>query len=315
MAVGETSVIPLATADVAVRQALTVFVRGSLAPHVGVLESLWRMLLFSRTGARLRFRRSIADVAWQPLSATDREAAFTRLLDCSGPLIGCRGVEFAERADYLSSGAAVRIVDLAPINGSERASHLRVLFDESVLVSEVVALAEWLVGHLPVWWGSAGFMFDYVAGPTYTAYSNIAALAKRYWCVDVQDIFQLEWDGLRGMSGVSWLNLIGDEFARSKEFSLDELEAAKGELEAFGVFLRRGTFGIALAAGQRPVQGDINLGQDVEPYVYVTSRIKPLLLPDQPLLFGPFAKPEVRRAWLGRFGAPRAWLESDITPE
>ena len=166
MAVGEGYVIPLATADVAIRQTLTVFVRGSLAPHADALEALWRMLLFSRTGARLKFRRSIADVSWQTLSATDREAAFSRLFDLTSPLVGCRGVEFAERGDDRRSGATVRIVDLAPINGSERASHLRVQFDDSVSVPEVVALAEWLVGHLPVWWGSAGFVFDHVAGPT-----------------------------------------------------------------------------------------------------------------------------------------------------
>ena len=117
------------------------------------------------------------------------------------------------------------------------------------------------------------------------------------------------------MSSVNWLTLIGDEFAQSLQVDLESLIADKRELEAFGVFQRRGTHGVVLAAGQKPVKGDINVGEDLEPYVAVARRIDPFMLAEEPMLFGPFAKPEVARAWLGRFGAPRAWLECDITTD
>ena len=131
----------------------------------------------------------------------------------------------------------------------------------------------------------------------------------------MEDLLLPEWDGLRGMSSVNWLTLLGDEFAQSLGLSLERLDAEKRELETFGVFQRRGAYGVALAAGQKPVRGDINVGEDLEPYVAVAQRIRPLLLGEQPQLFGPFAKPEVSRAWLGRFGSPRGWLDCSIATE
>jgi hypothetical protein len=312
MALLPTYVIPPATAEVAIRQALTFFVRGPLAPHADSLDVLWRRLINSHVGTRLKFRRSIADVSWQSLAPAERAGEFTRLFDLRRPVIGCRGVEFAERSDDPLSTARVRIVDLATVNGVERASHVRILFDDAASRDQLVSLAEWLLGHVPVWWGSAGFEFDYVAGPSYTAYHKIARLAKRYWCVDLQDMLLLEWDALRGISSVNWLTLVGNEFAKSKELNLDELDAEKRGLETHGVFQRRGNYGVVLAAGPKPIKGDINIGEDLEPYVAVARRLRPLLLAEQLQLFGPFIKPEIQRAWLGRFGAPRAWLESDV---
>jgi len=45
----------------------------------------------------------------------------------------------------------------------------------------------------------------------------------------------------------------------------------------------------------------------------VARGIQPLLLTAHTPLFGPFAKPEVLEAWLGRFASPRRWLESDVS--
>lgn len=313
MEFGDTFVIPLATADVVIRQALTVFVRGPLVPHADSFDALWRRLVNSHVGARLKFRRSIADVSWQALSPADREGEFTSLLDLRQPLIGCRGVEFAEQTDHPLSSASVRIVDLAAVNGVERASHLRILFDNAASRDQLTSLAEWVLAHLPVWWGSAGFEFDYVAGPSYAAYHKMAALAKRYWCVQLQEITLLEWDALRGMSSNNWLTLIGDEFAQSKGMSSERLREVAASLESDGVFHRQHTHGVAIAAGSKPLMGDINAGEDVDAYMRVARGIQPLLLTAHTPLFGPFAKPEVLEAWLGRFASPRRWLESDVS--
>ncbi len=315
MALLPTYVIPPATAEVAIRQALTVFVRGPLAPHADSLDALWRRLINSHVGARLKFRRSIADVSWQSLAPAERAGEFARLFDLRRPLIGCRGVEFAERSDDPLSTASVRIVDLAAVNGVERASHVRILFDDAASRDQLVSLAEWLLGHLPVWWGSAGFEFDYVAGPSYTAYHKIAGLAKRYWCVQLQEVALLGWDALRGVPSVNWLTLIGDEFARSKEMSSERLREIAASLKGEGVSHRPHAHGVAIAAGPRPLKGDINLGEDLDAYVHVARLIQPLLLTEHTPLFGPFAKPDVLGAWLGRFIDPQAWLECDITTD
>jgi hypothetical protein len=82
-----------------------------------------------------------------------------------------------------------------------------------------VRFAEWAIQNLPLYWGSAGLAFEHVGGPRHIAYSRIAAMAKRYWGVQIQDMSTLQWDALRGMPGVNWLTLIGNEFATSPSWS------------------------------------------------------------------------------------------------
>jgi hypothetical protein len=297
-----------ATAAVHVVRALTIFVRGPLGPHSTSLAPMWQSLLRAAGAKRLVRYRVGAQAQWQKLPAEFED--FSWFLGRLGAGAGCRWLEVGVPEG--EDGMHVEVADLQPVLGVERASHIRVLFPDETTSATIAALGEWAISDLPIWWGAAGFVFHHTSGPTFIAHERIAALAKRHWGVQIQDVTTLQWDALRGMPSVNWLTLIGDEFARSKEMNLEALDAEKRALEAFGVFQRRGAFGVALAAGRQPLEGDINLGDDLEPYVAVARRIKPLLLTEQTLLFGPFARPEVSRAWLGRFGAPRAWLDSDI---
>ena len=115
--------------------------------------------------------------------------------------------------------------------------------------------------------------------------------------------------------GINWLTLVGNEFAAAKQVSLDALAAQANQLESEGIYQRRGTHAMVIAAGRKPLQGDINVGESLEAYARVDELVRPLLLTDHSPLWGPFAKPKVLTAWLRRFEAPRAWLECGISTD
>ena len=300
-----------ATTDLSIRLGFVVFLRGPLRAHAAAVDDLWLRLNDALGTYRFTRYRLVGNPSWAALPETRIE--FAKLF--AGPLVGHWGAEFTSRVD--DSGAQpnalwLQVSDAAPVRGMERASHIRVLFPEDVSIGAVAALGEWAITRVPLWWGSAGYLFHHTAGTMFTAHARIAALAKRYWAVQLLDMTTLQWEALRGMPTVNWLTLIGNEFASSKNDALDDISTA---LSHEGVFHRKGPNGVAFAAGTGPVRGDINIGENVQPYVNVARRIEPLLLTDHPPLFGPFAKQDVISAWLGRFRAPQRWLTSDISAD
>ncbi len=80
-----------------------------------------------------------------------------------------------------------------------------------------------------------------------------------------------------------------------------------------GIFHRKGQFGVVVAAGPKPMVGDLNKGEDLRAYTAVANLLSPLLLAEHTPLSGPFARPEVMNAWLGRFIDGQAWLQCDIS--
>ena len=302
---------PAAT-DLRIRLGFVAFVRGPLRGHVDALEDLWARLQGGLLRKGLTRYRRVGETSWITLPEFRAPSGFADLLGMHGPLVGRWGVELADSGDDLGNQPTniwLQISDLAPVRGMERASHLRVLFPDDASTATIAALGEWAINRLPLWWGSAGFVFHHTSGTMVTAHKKMAALAKRYWTVQIQDMASLQWDALEGMPGVNWLTLIGDAFAESRALSLEQVAA---ELSSEGVFHRRGTHGVAFAAGVGPPYGDINVAENVGPYQNVARRISPLLLTQHTPLFGPFAKPEVLGAWLRRLGSPQLWLACGI---
>jgi hypothetical protein len=197
----------------------------------------------------------------------------------------------------------------------ERASHLHVLFPDDTAPATVAALGEWTINRIPLWWGSAGLVFQHTTGTLFTAHKQMAALAKRYWGVQIQDMTALQWDALHGMPGVNWLTLIGKDFAESRGMNIEGIVSEVAKLAGDGVYHRVGAHGVALAAGPKPLRGDINTSEDIGAYLSVARLIQPLLLTHHTPLSGPFAASEVLDAWLGRFSDPQSWLDCDIATE
>lgn len=310
--------IKRATTDASIALEFAVFVRGPLRVHIGALEDLWTRL---RTGLlRKRFveYRLASEPAWRPLPDPTKVKGFAATFRVREPLLGHWGVDLRDApntSDPASGATIVQFRDLAPIRGMERLSHIRVIFGSETPVGTLTTLGEWASTHLPLWWGTAGFVFDHTQGTMFTAHKRMASLAKRHWAVSIQDFTSLQWDGLQGMPGINWLTLIGTEFAAAKEISLDDLAAGAGNPKSAGLFQRRGPRALAIAAGAKPITGDINIGEDINAYVRADQLLRPFLLREHTPLFGPFANPEVMQAWLRRFEAPREWLECDIATE
>jgi hypothetical protein len=310
--------IKLATSDTHIALAFTVFVRGPLRAHADALEDLWARMQAGLLRRRFIHYRLAGEPGWRQLPDATKVKGFAATFGMTEPLLGHWGVELrddANSADATSGHTVLQVTDLAPVRGMERLSHIRVLFGSDTSVATLTALGEWASMHLPLWWGSAGFVFHHTQGTMFVAHQRMAALAKRYWGVQILDMTALQWDGIRGMPGINWLTLIGNEFAATKEISLDAIVVEASQLKSEGVFQRRGAHAIAIAAGRKALEGDINVGEDNYAYVRVAQLLRPLLLSEHTPLYGPFAKPRVLSAWLRRFEAPREWLECDIATD
>jgi hypothetical protein len=196
--------------------------------------------------------------------------------------------------------------------GLPRASYLRCLLPAGAPEALLVALAGRAARRLPLLWGACGFVFDYSAHARRTAHTRMAALAKRFWCVQVQDMTALQWDGLRGMPSVNWLNIVGERFAAAKGLDAQQVLREAGPLREAGVFARMDHACLWLAAGAHALRGDLHAAEALGPYVRVAQLLEPVLLKEHTPLAGPFARAEVLSAWLGRFARPRDWLECEL---
>lgn len=304
-----------ATTNMAARLGFTVFVRGSLRDQVDALQDLCGRLGAGLGGGSPRFFRSRGNPAWAPLSGSrSGSGAQLRLAELAGASPGGWLLELATHGGCESdaTGDWWQFADLPAVLGIERASYVRVLLASGTRAAVLTALSEWSLDHLRLWWGTGGHVFHHTHGSPVFAHRRMAALAKRHWAVQIQDMTALQWDALRGMPGVNWLTLVGDAFALAGGLTTDAVASEAAAHIGRGVFYRRGVHGIALAAGSGPSTGDINVGDDLSHYARVAELLDPLLLDAHTPLSGPFARPEVLTAWLKRFGNAQNWLECDI---
>jgi hypothetical protein len=210
------------------------------------------------------------------------------------------------------AGVEVEVASRPAALGLARANFIRCLLPARSEPSVLLALADRISRRLPVLWGACGLVFHHTAHARRTAHTRMAALAKRCWCIQIQDTTALQWDALAGMPSVNWLNIVGRRFAQARGLDLDETAGRAGALRDAGVFTRFDHGCLWLAAGARPVPGDINRGEDIGAYVRAAQLLELLLLKEHTPLAGPFARPEVLAAWLGRFSNPQAWLDCEV---
>jgi hypothetical protein len=212
-----------------------------------------------------------------------------------------------------SAGATLDWLGLPPVRDMERASHLRFVFDDPVSATELAALGDLVLQHLPVWWGAGGYAFEFTGGHPDIAGQRIAALAKRHWAAQVQHLSSLQWDALAGLPSVNWLVLLGPAFLAQAGLSIEALADAVEPRARSGVYARQGLHGLALAAGPRPLTGDINGQDDLAPYAELDRLLAPLRLATHRPMSGPLSRPEVLEAWLRRFEDPQGWLAADVS--
>ena len=301
-----------ARAEVAMRPALLVFVRGPLAPHAAALDTLWARLRELPAGQRLKAYRLGAEDKWRTLGTATAPPLSQRFgLVPERP--GCWPLALAEQPGVPSAGATLDWLGLPPVRDMERASHLRFVFDDPVSATELAALGDLVLQHLPVWWGAGGYAFEFTGGHPDIAGQRIAALAKRHWAAQVQHLSSLQWDALAGLPSVNWLVLLGPAFLAQAGLSIEALADAVEPRARSGVYARQGLHGLALAAGPRPLTGDINGQDDLAPYAELDRLLAPLRLATHRPMSGPMSRPEVLEAWLRRFEDPQGWLAADVS--
>lgn len=298
----------LARAEVVPRLALTVFIRPPLADHLaGVASVIERALSLPSAGGIDKYRLGRRG-AWQPLP---QRPWSTRDLLSEPELLGAGPDNWSIELRG-EGGAHLEFAERLPYRGIDRLSHFRVVFEPEPGMSEVIALAQHVAEVVPVWWGSAGWVFDHVSGDLATAGRRVAALAKRYWSIQIQDIALLQWQACRGMPGTGWLTLLGEAFVQSMSLDVDSLSRQAAALAPARVFSRRCGSCLLIAAGPEPSMGDIHAADDLGPQVQVSKMLEPLLLKAYPGFAGPLARPDVMVAWLDRFREPDAWLAAEI---
>jgi hypothetical protein len=200
---------------------------------------------------------------------------------------------------------------LTPLEGRNRASTIHFQLANDTPSSKLAALAAWLAEETHLWWASLGHCF--LPRPTWGFVLQdpaVQALARRYWGVQVIDPVLLQWDALRGLPGVNWLTLLGEEFVQAKGLALDAVAAGADAARPADVFRRRGARGLVLAAGPMPLLGDINKDENLGAYVRVASLLEVLTIKNHSDFIGPFAGSKLLSAWLARFADPAAWLDA-----
>jgi hypothetical protein len=166
--------------------------------------------------------------------------------------------------------------------------------DPAVLKNAAVALGnqiELLSGH-------GGYSFAYDASTKYSAFADIYRLARRLWCVDVEDLnltlpLMTKW-----IKGVSWLTFISHPFIGQHGLA-PSLLALKTWSNLEVEYL---TNGVLVVTGERPIAGDIHHDfGGLEPYFDVAAVLRPLFPPDPPPFPGWYESEVTTRAWFQRF--------------
>lgn len=256
-----------------------------------------------RAAWRVAFVRAGGSAQWAAIG--DRGLAHTPLSTGLGPW----RIELADAA----RGAACRVeaVRSPTWRGQALMSSLCVDFPADVEPAELTAFMVWSAERLPVWWGTAGLAFQRAPSWGFMIDDDpLWVLAKRYWAVQVLDPVLLLRDARTGMPGIGWLSLVSAGFAITRELGLDALARRCAVMTATGVFHRLAADALVVAAGPRPILGDINLDEDLTAHACVADLLAPLRTESADSDAGPQHNKGRYTAWLARYSEPTAWLDA-----
>lgn len=299
-----------AVAQIAIRKTALLCIKGSLSPHENALACWWKWLRCSPSGNKLAWWRGGHSPSWRRLEMhADPPDLLVTLAPSRSPHAPL-WLQLADNPDAAGNSQCVSLLieDLPPAMGLERASLILLRLPDDTPPATFTQLGEASLQLLPLWWGTAGYAFETVSGRPDVVARRMVALAHRHWCVQMLDLTALQWDALNGLPGTAWLHWIGAAFAERRGTSLEALaQAASAEL-AHSVFHRLTPQGLSIAAGASPRTGDMNLADDLHPYVRAAAVLKPLMLQSLTPMAGRLADPKLLDAWLHRFDAPEEWL-------
>ena len=138
---------------------------------------------------------------------------------------------------------------------------------------------------------------------TVPAMNYVAAFAQRFRGleVDLPVDHSLNLRKKKAIKGINWLTILGTPWV-DQLGGIETLKAKFGE----GIGVRSYDQGVIIQAGSRPLLGDVNVGEKMEPYHRVALALKPIRVDSLSafsLDFYGFG-PEQTAKWLARFDTP-----------
>jgi hypothetical protein len=186
-----------------------------------------------------------------------------------------------------------------PFREPEKASFYRFEFDWQVDCVFLRNLAESMMRHFPFLSGYGGYLLQGRPSSPHaaTSYDSLYALARRYWCCEVEDIELTAEQMKLGYKCVNWLTLIGEPFrARFPE----AIEQAKAAAYAHA----EGPHGVLFQVSERPLLGDRNRQANLDAYFKVAEALLPMQMKTHRPFWSERWQNEETMAWARRFTHP-----------
>ena len=173
--------------------------------------------------------------------------------------------------------------------------------DHNILRTAAAAISN----NVTFYSGHSGFVFVYDPWLKEAAFDAIYAHARRFWGVDVEDLNGTLPLMRRGIKGINWITLVGNQFLSVADVreGIDKLTATPN------VTTELHQFGAMLIAGQEPVVGDQHRpDRSLDPYRAIAKALQPILLAHHPDFPGErFIKNANTVGWIQRFLDPNGW--------
>jgi TseV toxin immunity protein TsiV len=154
--------------------------------------------------------------------------------------------------------------------------------------------------------GHGGLVFVYHPWHKAVAFDHIYASARRFWCVDIEDLNASIPLMQAGIKGINWITMLGQiqngtVGTEPTPLGLDSPSA--------GVLVHKERHGYVVNIGQEPTTGDINrLGPELDPYFELGGALAPLILTHHPDFEGAsFVTAGNTVGWIRRFVNPPGW--------
>ena len=153
--------------------------------------------------------------------------------------------------------------------------------------------------------GHGGYSFGYVGTRKAAAFSEIYKLARRYWCVDVEDLDRTLDATRRRLKSIGWLTFASHDII--KQYGLaPSLSALSGDVR---IGIEEVRHGALFTAGPAPIPGDIHRDrQSMEPYFKIAQVLGPAMVSEPPAFVSWHDSETTTRAWFRRFLADPAAL-------
>lgn len=283
---------------------LIVYFHGSMQPAWADLLKLWDALWHWDFAAGFTIARYWDEMQWSRLGPDSAGLLRNVIEDAAGKRSFWR-MELANQAT--APDLSFEFCDLDQTLECERASFLRFRFPVSFPPERLVEIAREILVLLPVWHGTAGFMFSVAETERDIAYDQVWAWARRYWGVQVVDTRSGSWDAIQGLLGTNWLTLLGAQFLSEKPLNLSVRDFAGGP-----VSMRNCGGGVLVQAGLRPILGDLNLFEDVSAYAAAARLLSAASIQEPTPFPGMFTDHVSTLAWIRRFEEPSKWINPEL---